>query len=146
MNPARSAVVAEALRWEGTPFHHGARVHGAGVDCGNLLIAAFQGAGLLGDVRLEPYPPDWHLHRTETRFLNVLLQYAHPLPAGELPQPGDIAMFDYGRHAAHGAIVVAWPVVCHAWRDVGRVVRSEADSGPLGERLAGFYRLKGLST
>ena len=66
------------------------------------------------------------------------------LPDGEVPQPGDIAMFNYGRHAAHGAIVTGWPVVCHAWLDVQQVTLTEADTGPLADRLAGFYRLRGI--
>ena len=46
----RQAVVAEALTWLGTPYHHRARVKGAGVDCGQLLAAVFEGAGVLRHV------------------------------------------------------------------------------------------------
>ena len=145
MSAIRKAIVAEAISWINTPFHHAARVKGAGVDCANLLVAVFAAVGLVPDVLLEHYPPDWHLHRDEGRFLAVLSQYADPLPAGESPLPGDIAMFTYGRQAAHGAIVVGWPVVCHAWRDVGNVVLTEADNGPLGKRFAGFYRVRGVA-
>ena len=33
----REAVVTEAKTWIGTPFHHAARIKGAGVDCLMLL-------------------------------------------------------------------------------------------------------------
>lgn len=137
----RLAVVAEARTWVGTPFHHAARVKGAGVDCANLLVAVFAATGLIPDLALEHYPQDWHMHRDEPRFMDMLSLYADPVPDGEA-QPGDIAMFRYGRHAAHGAIVVGWPVVIHAWRDAGKVVMTEANAGPLGERFVGCWRLK----
>jgi cell wall-associated NlpC family hydrolase len=141
----RAAIVAEALTWVGTPFHHAARCKGAGVDCANLLIGVFAAVGLVPDIALEYYPQDWHMHRDETRFLSILGQYADPLENGSLILPGDIVMFNYGRHAAHGAIVTAWPVVCHAWADVGSVVLTEANTGPLADRVAGVYRLRGLA-
>lgn len=142
---ARADIVAEARRWLDTPFHHRARVRGAGVDCANLLIAVYHAVGLVPDVDTGPYPPDWHLHHDAPRFLDTLRQYADPLPAGETPQPGDVAMFTYGRHAAHGAIVITWPVVIHAWRDVGCVVETEADRGPLGQRYDSAWRVRGVS-
>ncbi len=140
----RDKITSEAMAWLGTPFHHAARIKGVGVDCANLLVGVFAAVGLAPDVQLEHYPPDWHMHRDETRFLTILGQYADPLPADALPLPGDIAMFNYGRHAAHGSIVIDWPMVCHAWSDVGQVVLSEANTGPLGDRLAGFYRVRDI--
>jgi cell wall-associated NlpC family hydrolase len=140
----REKIVAEAETWLGTPFHHAARVKGAGVDCINLLAAVYSSVGLIEPVELDYYPIDWHMHRDEPRFLAGLADYCGPLPAGETPKPGDIAMFQYGRHAAHGAIVINWPLVVHAWSDVGRVTMTEADRGPLGKRLAGIYRVRGI--
>ena len=144
MMDKRKAVVDEAMTWLRTPFHHAARVKGAGVDCANFLVGVYSAVGLAPDLALGYYPPDWHMHRDEKRFLSVLLEYCDKLPDGEVPQPGDIAMFNYGRHAAHGAIVTGWPVVCHAWLDVQQVTLTEADTGPLADRLAGFYRLRGI--
>lgn len=137
----RIAVVAEAMRWLGTPFHHQQRVRGAGVDCVNLLAAVYHAAGVVEELRFDYYPPDWHLHRDEPKFLAGLERYADRIPVIEA-LPGDIAMFRYGRHSAHGAIVTAWPTVVHAWRDVGKVVLTEADRGPLGGRLVGVWRIK----
>ena len=114
------------------------------MDCINLLVAVYSSVGLIEPVELDYYPIDWHMHRDEQRFLAGLVEYCDPLPEGEAPLPGDIAMFQYGRHAAHGAIVLDWPVVIHAWSDEGRVTTTEADRGPLGKRLRGIYRFKGI--
>src|SRR3954454_10152249 len=58
----RAAVVTEAETWIGTPFHHAARVKGAGVDCLMLLAEVYERAGITAG-RINPpfYVPDWHL-------------------------------------------------------------------------------------
>ena len=104
----REKIVAEARSWIGTPFHHAARLKGVGVDCANLLIGVYAAAGIAEEFTPEYYPQDWHMHRDEPRFLATLLEYCERLPDGEPPMPGDIAMFNYGRHAAHGAVVASF--------------------------------------
>ena len=139
----RLRLVEIAHSWLGTPWHHEARIKGAGVDCLQLLIAVYVEAGLIDDIHPDPYASDWHLHRDEPRYLEGLLGYCDPV---DDPLPGDIVMFKYGRQAAHGAIVIDWPTIIHAWRDQRAVVLSDVANTPtLSERVAGFYRLKGLS-
>src|SRR5712671_5819911 len=99
----RAAVVQEAESWIGTPFHHAARVKGAGVDCLMLLAEVYQHAGVARHIDPPFYVPDWHLHRDAERYMEGLLQYALPI-AGQ-PQPGDIALFRFGRTFSHGAII-----------------------------------------
>jgi NlpC/P60 family putative phage cell wall peptidase len=140
VNNTREKIVAEAQSWLGTKWHHEGRVKGAGVDCAQFLIGVYVAAGLVPEFQTSHYPPDWHLHRDERRFLSYLLQYAVPVGADDTPQPGDIVMFRYGRHAAHGSIVIGWPVIIHAWRDVGAVTLTDVSVSPLGA-----YRLKGLT-
>lgn len=144
MTTGKEKVIAEAKSWLGTPFHHAARVKGVGVDCVNLLVGVFSASGLIPSFEIDAYPQDWHLHNDAALFLDGVLKFADPVPDGETPQAGDVAMFRFGRHAAHGAIIVDYPLVIHAWRQVGQVVLSEIDSGPLAERLAGFYRMRGI--
>jgi cell wall-associated NlpC family hydrolase len=149
MTPAiEQQVVEEARTWLGTPWHHNARVKGAGVDCAQLLIAVFRACGLAPEIRLGYYPPDWHMHRDEPRFLRELARYADPVylhgaAIADVVRPGDVAMFNFGRHAAHGAIVTAWPEVVHAYRDVGQVTVSDVRADlALAGRLAGFWRVR----
>ena len=67
------------------------------------------------------YKPQWFQHRGEklrsSRRLidNGATQVATPYG------PGDFAMYNFGRHAAHGAILVDGNRVIHAYALVGRV-------------------------
>ncbi|AEV24627.1 hypothetical protein Dsui_0207 [Azospira oryzae PS] len=139
-SPMRQAIVEEAISWAGTPYHHQACVKGAGTDCGMFLIGVFCGLGIVPKFDPRPYAPHWHLHRGEQKFLQELLQYADPV--GE-PLPGDIAIFRYGRCDAHGAVVLEWPRIIHAYVGEG-VVEADASKGELAERFAGFYRVRGI--
>jgi cell wall-associated NlpC family hydrolase len=132
-------VIAEARSWIGTPWHHAARVKGAGVDCAQFLIAVFSAVGVVEPFETDYYPMDWHLHRDEARFLAYLMQYAERT---EEPERGGVAMFRYGRQEAHGAIIDEWPVIIHAYRDEGAVTVSRVTDSPLEERFANFYRLR----
>ena len=80
----RMAVVAAARAWIGTPYHNCADVRGAGVDCGMLLVRVFVDTGLCEPFDPRPYPPDWHLHRAEEKYLGFIFDRAHevflPLP------------------------------------------------------------------
>jgi hypothetical protein len=61
----------------------------------------------------------------------------------ETPLPGDIALFQFGRCVSHGALVIEWPLVLHAYIDHGAVVLTDVSkSAALQERLRGFYSLK----
>ena len=132
----RAAVVQEALSWAGTPYHHRARVKGAGVDCGQLLAAVYENAGVVPPIHPGAYPPDWHLHRSEERYLAHVQEHAHQV---EAPGPGDIVLFRFGRCISHGAVVVAWPRIVHAYVGMG-VVEDDAETNPiLASRLAGFW-------
>lgn len=134
-NALRTAVIQEAAEWIGTPYHHAARVKGAGVDCLQILAAVYRATGVIGDVEIPYYVADWHLHRDAERYMEGLLQYAHPVDA---PLPGDIALFRFGRTYSHGAIVTEWPRLIHAYWQIG-VVRGDATLFPLVDRPVRFF-------
>lgn len=138
----RGEIVDEARTWLKTSWHHMGRVKGAGVDCAQFLCAVYEAVGLVPHIDLGYYPQDWHLHQERPRFLEALAQYAEPVAEG---LPGDVAMFKFGRHAAHGSIVVEWPLIIHAYRDERMVTLSDARANPaLAERFAGFWRVTSL--
>lgn len=124
---ARAAVVAEARTWLRTPYHHQGRVKGVGVDCAMILCDVYHKAGLIPFIDPRPYPPDWHLHRGEERYLGWVEQYAVRV---ERPEPGDIAVWRFGRCFAHGAIVEAWPYVIHALKIEGEVTQTDVSNHP----------------
>lgn len=136
--------INEAMTWLGTPHHNGARVKGAGVDCGQILIAAYESAGVLRPGECEPgeYPGDWALHRSEEMYLGWIERFCDQVEGA--PQPGDIALFQFGRCISHAAIVIEWPKLIHAYINLGVIVSDASESllcDAKGEsRLRGIYR------
>jgi NlpC/P60 family putative phage cell wall peptidase len=121
----RAAVVAEARTWLGTPYHHEARLKGIGVDCAQLLAGIFSApsVALIAPPQIPHYPPDWHLHRDAERYLGIILAHAREFdPPAAGPLPGDVVLWKFGRCFSHGAIVLAWPTVIHAYVGKGCVL------------------------
>lgn len=132
----RAAVVAEALRWLGTPYHHAARIRGAGVDCAMLLAEVYRAAGVVPAVAPEAYPPDWHLHRDIERYLGWVERHARPT---EAPLPGDAVLFKVGRCFAHGAIVIDWPGIVEARLGLGVIISDALADQFLANRQRRFF-------
>jgi cell wall-associated NlpC family hydrolase len=189
----RAAIVREARSWIGTRYENCADVKGrnGGVDCGMLLVRVFVDCGLCAPFDPRPYPPDWHLHRAEEKYLGfvfdrtreVYLAAPHPNPlpqAGEgvrpaigaaatsprprqgspqnsranfvgcpsgeggersepgegqsiqLVQPGDVAVFRFGRCYSHGGIVVETDplAIVHAYAPARCVVEELIGQNP----------------
>jgi cell wall-associated NlpC family hydrolase len=101
----RAAVVAEARKWVGTPYHNCADIKGVGVDCGMLLVRVFVDTGLVAPFDPRPYPSDWYLHRSEERYLGFISARVTELLAVVAPRPGDIVVMRFGRCYSHGGIV-----------------------------------------
>ena len=127
----RAAIVAEARKWLGTPFHHRQRCLGRGVDCVNLLIAVYSAVGLAPEIQTPWYPHDWHLHRNDELLVGTLRQYAHPVRTA---LPGDVAVYGYGRVISHAAIIEDADRLIHAYKLADRVC--ETDRTALESRLA----------
>jgi cell wall-associated NlpC family hydrolase len=72
----REQVVAEAVTWLRTPYHHMGRVKGGGTDCLMLLAEVYHAVGVIPRVDVPFYPPDWNLHRDAERYLQGVMRYA----------------------------------------------------------------------
>lgn len=120
----RAAVVVEAHTWVGTPYHNCADIKRVGVDCGMLLVRVFVDSGLCAPFDPRPYPVDWHLHRSEERYLGFIFDRAHEVSRA---QPGDVMVLRYGRCYSHGGIVTAARplTLVHAYYPARRVVEEE---------------------
>jgi cell wall-associated NlpC family hydrolase len=120
----RAAVVAEAQSWIGTPYHNCADIKGVGVDCGMLLVRVFVDLKLCPPFDPRPYPVDWHLHRSDERYLGFI--FDRSAEAAE-PLPGDVMVFRYGRCYSHGGIVTAAaPLrIVHAYYQARMVIEDE---------------------
>lgn len=99
--------LAEARRWIGTPYRHGASVLGAGCDCLGLLRGVRR-ALYGGDERPPPYRPDWAEVLDGEPLLDAV-RTRMPEIAVETAGPGDLLLFRISPSAAvkHCAIVSA---------------------------------------
>ncbi len=141
----RQKLVAEALSWLGTPYHHLADVKGVGVDCAMLLVRVCANVGLVAaELDPRPYAPDWHLHRGDELFLKWLEVYGTPIDRGFV-QAGDVAVWRFGRTFSHGAFVVDGDgSIVHAHKDAGCVVLGRLQESELASRPVMFWRLRAL--
>lgn len=134
LDPRRAALIAEAEKWIGTPYHHMGRVKGAGVDCLTFLVEVYERAGIVGHHEIPFYRPDFMLHQSAETYLEGLLQYGREVAA---PLPGDVALFKWGRIYAHAGLVTDWPWMLHAMPGNG-VIRMRGDMGKLTGRPVKF--------
>lgn len=137
MTPYQEDIVAAAERWLETPYHHASDIIGHGVDCAMLPVRVYCDLGLVPPFDPRPYPPDWHLHQSDERYMNWVRKYADQVVKQE---PGDLALFKVGHCYAHGGIVVSENVMIHACALAGRVLRADVHSWD--ERLPTFWRVR----
>lgn len=140
----RRRLVTEARTWLKTPYHHQGRVKGerGGVDCAQILIAVFFGCGVIDE---EPpvgnYAHDWHMNRGEELYEQWLDRYGTQITRDEV-QPGDVALFRFGRTFSHGGIVVGTDPLefIHSYITTG-VTTSRIDESPLDGRPVKFWSI-----
>lgn len=132
----RLKVATAAASWLGTPYHHQARIKGAGVDCALLLCEVYESAGIVPFVDPTPYPQNWHIHRGAERYLGFVTKYATLSHAA--PQLGDVILFKFGRAFSHAGIYVGSNQVIHSLLDRG-VIQTDLFEPPLGRRETVVY-------
>lgn len=136
----RQAIVDEAKDWLRTPYHHNARVKGAGCDCAQLPAAVYHAVGLIPTLEPE-YSPQWMLHRDEEQYLEWVRPYAREIARADLA-PGDLIMWKFGRTYSHSGIVIDLPLIIHAWNRGGRVMYGDIEhDADLASRPALYFSL-----
>lgn len=151
----RARVARISDEWVKTPYHHMNRVKGflGGVDCGQLLIGVFSEASLIEPFDTGYYPHDWHMHRDEERYLEFVegcggkrvdhsslsLKQRRELDKDFHVSTGDILVWKVGRCFSHGAIVVRWPEIVHAYFPSRMVERVSVINTPMAERPMRVY-------
>lgn len=131
----RDEIVLEAFSWLRTPYHHQAHIKGVGVDCVWFLIEVYKSVGLVAaDFDPGNYAGEWYFHQSEEIYLKGVIAHAQRI---ETPQPGDVAMYTFGRCASHGAVVVAEGYVIHANRQARNVELIEMRA--LEDRLHSYW-------
>lgn len=131
----RRAVIAAARGWVGTPWHHAGRVKGAGVDCAQIICAAYEEAQLIEHI--DPrYARQWGLHRDRELFIEWIEKMGGRETVAADAKPADIVTFKFGRTFFHGAILTAPDTVIHADLDMGVIEEPIAQNEQLRLRIA----------
>jgi cell wall-associated NlpC family hydrolase len=134
----RAAVIREARTWILTPYRQLGAQRGIGVDCSMLLVRSWVDAGIFEEFDPRPYPPTWHLHKSEERYLAWMQSLATEVPA---PQPGDVALYRLGRCFSHAGIVSRPGYIIHSFAKVGMCVETEMYQGRLGATPVRYFDL-----
>lgn len=139
----RQQVRTEAMGWLRTPYHHHGDIKGVGTDCAMLLVRVYAGVGLVpATLDPRPYATDWHLHRSEEKYLAWVEQYGTQV---DTPKTGDVVLWRFGRTYSHGAIVLdEQGTIIHAYRDAGAVVLGNMRESQLVSRPHVFYSINGI--
>ena len=136
----RAVIVREALSWNGTPYLQLADIKGpnGGVDCSMLLVRVWVDAGLFEPFDPRPYPPSWHMHHSEERYLHWMETVAVEVAK---PRAGDVVIFRFGLCFSHGGIMVDDTRVVHALMQHGKCSVTDLREAFLcWERPAGVTR------
>ena len=160
MEAERRLIVTIASSWLGTPYHHMGRIKGVGADCAMFPLEVYREAGLLPEFEIPFYPQDWHLHRSEELYLDIVERYAienteppavaggaltNAPAAGYTPagsaKPGAFVLYQFGRTWSHGAIVIEWPLIIHAVVQHGVILSDGEKEGMLVGRKRRFFSL-----
>lgn len=106
MNASERAL-AEARRWIGTPYRHGASARGAGSDCLGL-VRGVRRAVTGEDETPPPYRPDWAEVLDGEPLLEALRARLEEIPIPHA-RPGDVLLFRMTPEAAakHCAVLSA---------------------------------------
>ena len=135
----QEALKAELDSWLDTPWRHQCMVKGRGCDCAGLVLGVLVNIGFLRseEIKLPPYPPDWHLHKEHLELINWFRSRDDVIEV-EQPQNGDILLFQYGKSPSHTGIFFDAKVYHSVTRR--RVIRSPFGDPELQRRLVAVFR------
>jgi len=134
----RSAVVAEARRWLGTPYRHQASLCGVGADCFGLVRGVWRAVVGPEPEAITPYARDWAEATGKESLIAAARRHLRPVPAGA-EREGDVIVFRFRPQlpAKHLAIVVGDDRFIHAYEGAG-VVETALSSWWARRQVAAF--------
>lgn len=123
----RTKIIASAMSWIETPYHHHARIKGVGIDCAQLIVGVALECELLTLAQataIPSYSVQWHLHNKEEKMIEQLEFCGCVDTKNTTPYatPGDIITFKFGRTSSHLGICVSPTRFIHADLAAGKVV------------------------
>jgi NlpC/P60 family putative phage cell wall peptidase len=113
---ARTALIAEARDWIGTPYQHQASAKGAGCDCLGLVRGVWRAFYGAEPEAPPPYTPDWAERCGEETLLLAARRYLKEIDVAAAA-PGDVLLFrmDAVSPAKHAAILDEHEFIIHAY-------------------------------
>lgn len=136
-------IAKASLTWLGTPHVNQAKVRRKGVDCGMLLIASIEDAGIMpkGFMQVKPYSNMWHLSHSDEWFKSYVEEWCDKVADLKV---GDFLLYQYGRCVSHGGVYIGHGQICHAVINQG-VILSDINDVVFKDchgksRLRGIYR------
>lgn len=144
----RSALIAEAQEWIGTPFAAHGRKRGkrGGVSCESLVLQIYVAVGFLPQGWAYPeVSVDWHrAHKDRSvmeEFLDARPEFLRQEPSPSLGgiRPGDLLGFRVGKTLHHLGLALGEAVFIHCLRPRGVHLGSLYDATYLG-RLRAVWR------
>lgn len=147
----RSAIVAEARRWIGTPYRPQARLRGAGVDCGGLIGGVAAAVGIVTadwwDREFDPLHGGYGSQPEGQRLRAICDSYLVPIGLSEAA-PGDVVLMRFDSDPQHLGIVADYAhgglSVIHAMSRV-RAVREHRLAPAWAARVVAAYAYPGAT-
>jgi NlpC/P60 family putative phage cell wall peptidase len=139
----RSAIVAEARSWIGTPYRHQASVKGVGCDCLGLVRGVWRAVVGVEPERTPPYAPDWAEAGSGEPLADAAARHLVTIERDAYLE-GDVVLFRWRANLAakHAAIVTAPDKMVHAHD--GAAVAEVALAPWWRRRLAYAFRFPGI--
>ena len=111
----RATIVAEARRWIGTPYRHGASLMGAGCDCLGLVRGVWRAVIGPEPEAPPPYAPDWAEAGGREDFAAAALRHLLDVDPANIAA-GVVLLFRWrlGLPAKHAAIATGAGTIIHA--------------------------------
>jgi NlpC/P60 family putative phage cell wall peptidase len=140
----RSAIVAEARAWIGTPYRHQASLRSVGCDCLGLVRGVWRAVCGTEPVQVPPYAPDWAEASRREALASAAARYMVAIDPARFA-PGDVLLFRWreGLVAKHAAIATTPDLMVHAH---DRACVTEVAVAPWWRRrLAYAFRFPGVT-
>ncbi len=113
---ARSAIIAEAREWIGTPYQHQASAKHAGCDCLGLVRGVWRALYGAEPEEAPSYTPDWAERTGAETLLEAARRHMREIAISEVA-PGDVLLFRMHEQAPmkHCAILDEGERIIHTY-------------------------------
>lgn len=131
-------VIAEALRWVGTPYRHQGSRQGVGCDCLGLVRGVWRALVGAEPEAIGPYAPDWAEAAGDDPLINAARRHLVEAADGT-PRPGLVLLFRWRPHMAakHAGIALNGERFIHAYQ--GHAVTVSPLVPQWRRRIAGVF-------